>query len=127
MAVFYFKCPFCEREIKAYSEWENQTGSCPYCNYDVIIRNPGTEIENFNQSRPAPPAPEPAKKSRYSLPEGVPILSGKSVSHKKKVTKKQYDEDREDDLEERIELLEERERRLEHMYTWFIISNLFKK
>ena len=99
MAVFYFKCPFCEKEIKAYSEWHGRTGLCPYCDYDVIIRDPEIEIKNFNKTTVRPPEQE--EKQKYSLPEGVPILSGKKSSSKNR--KKERSPDNEAEIYEDCE------------------------
>lgn len=38
MAIFYFPCPFCQKEIKAEKEWIGQSAECPYCKKQVVIK-----------------------------------------------------------------------------------------
>ena len=49
MAKFYFKCPFCDKEIKAYPEMIGQVGNCPYCDAEVTIDN------LYEKRKPLPP------------------------------------------------------------------------
>jgi hypothetical protein len=51
MAKFYFKCPFCDKEIKAYPEMIGQVGNCPYCDAEVTIEKPQRNGENTPQQK----------------------------------------------------------------------------
>lgn len=44
MAIFYFPCPFCQKEVKADTDWIGESCDCPYCDYSFLIPEvPGTE------------------------------------------------------------------------------------
>lgn len=57
MAKFYFKCPFCDKEIKAYPEMIGQVGQCPFCDYDIIIKDP----RRLEETKTVPKPPEAIK------------------------------------------------------------------
>lgn len=37
MAIFYFPCPFCQKEVKADTDWIGESCDCPYCDYSFLI------------------------------------------------------------------------------------------
>ena len=54
MENFYFKCPFCGKEIKAYPEMIGQVGNCPYCDAEVTIEKTQENGENAPQQKNDP-------------------------------------------------------------------------
>lgn len=38
MSEFFFKCPFCQKEIKAEDEWIGRSAECPVCKKEIVIK-----------------------------------------------------------------------------------------
>lgn len=51
MDEFYFHCPFCSKEIKAYTDMIGKIGECPGCGNDITIPYPNRK-RNPEKSQP---------------------------------------------------------------------------